>query len=54
MINKDPDILMDKICRSCMCESENMKNVFEQEQTLEGQHLQLSQMLMACAAVEVG
>lgn len=53
MINKNPDILMDKICRSCMCESENMKNVFEPKEVVEGQQLQLSEMLMACASVEV-
>lgn len=50
MINKEPEVLMDKICRSCMCETEeHMKNVFESK----GQTLQISEMLMACAAIQV-
>lgn len=53
MINKDTDVLMEKICRSCMSEKEDMKNVFETSETVMGQTLKIFEMLMACATVQV-
>lgn len=53
MINKEREITMDRICRSCMSESENMKNVFESRDIKGGQDIVLAEMLMACASVEV-
>lgn len=56
MINKETDVLgvltMDKICRTCMLEKEDMKDVFESLETIKGT-LKISDMLMACASVQV-
>ena len=43
---------MDKVCRSCMCEVSDMRNVFETVAAIDG-HFQIAEMLMACASVEV-
>lgn len=52
MINKATELVIDKICRSCMCQNESMRNVFDSRE-LAGQTVQISEMLMDCAAVEV-
>ncbi|XP_001809587.2 zinc finger protein ZFP2 [Tribolium castaneum] len=52
MINKTTELVIDKICRSCMCQNENMRNVFDSKE-LGGQTLQLAEMLMDCAAVVI-
>ncbi|CAH1127829.1 unnamed protein product [Ceutorhynchus assimilis] len=58
MIPDDVQLMIDKICRSCMCESAEMQNVFEKSIGFDakesGDHdLLLRDMLMSCAAVEV-
>lgn len=53
MINKETDLIMQKICRSCMCESTEMKSVFETKEAAEGKTLQIADMLMACASIQV-
>lgn len=53
MINKVTEVLMDKVCRTCMSEKEDMKNVFEFSETIKGQTLKIAEMLMACASIQV-
>ncbi|KAJ8970681.1 hypothetical protein NQ317_012363 [Molorchus minor] len=54
MINKETGLVIDKICRSCMCENENMHSVFENKTEAGGSSsVLLSEMLTACASVEV-
>lgn len=56
MINESTKITMEKICRSCMNECDDMKNLYssrECEDSDEGQNLKLADMLMACASVKV-
>ncbi|KAJ8920878.1 hypothetical protein NQ315_015671 [Exocentrus adspersus] len=53
MINKEIDLVVDKICRCCMCENENMHSVFEGNKEAEDSSIPLSEMLMACASIEV-
>lgn len=53
MINKEIELIIDKICRCCMCENENMHNVFENKKDTQGSSVLLSEMLMACVSVEV-
>lgn len=53
MINKEADISMDKICRTCMLEKDDMKDVFESSETIKGDTLKIAEMLMACASVQV-
>lgn len=55
MINESYKITMDKICRSCMNECDDMKSLFALRKcdNSESQHLKLSDMLMACASVKV-
>ncbi|XP_057665944.1 zinc finger protein 420-like isoform X1 [Diorhabda carinulata] len=55
MINKESGLIIDKICRCCMCENENMLNMFEQksEDEAEDSTTLLSDMLVACASIEV-
>lgn len=53
MIPEDIQLMIDKICRSCMCESGDMRNVFEKTLGPADDTMLLSDMLMACAAVEV-
>ncbi|GJQ83595.1 hypothetical protein Trydic_g10940 [Trypoxylus dichotomus] len=43
---------MEKLCRSCMCESTNGRNLFEIKDPLDQPHL-IADMLMACASVEI-
>ncbi|CAH1100518.1 unnamed protein product [Psylliodes chrysocephalus] len=55
MINKESDIMIDKICRCCMCENEDMQNMFEKNNE-EGAHdsnTLLSEMLVLVASIEV-
>ncbi|KAF5288591.1 hypothetical protein FQA39_LY15370 [Lamprigera yunnana] len=52
MINKDTQLAMQKICRSCMCESTEMRNVFETKDSETGQ-IQLAEMLMSCVSIQV-
>lgn len=53
MINKEADVLMDKICRACMLEKEDMKDVFESSETVNSHTVKIADMLMACASVQV-
>ncbi|XP_019757245.1 zinc finger protein 91 isoform X3 [Dendroctonus ponderosae] len=53
MIPKDIQLMIDKICRSCMCESGDMRNVFEKCLELAEDGLLICDMLMACSEVEV-
>lgn len=53
MINKEADVLMDKLCRTCMSEKADMKDVFESSETIKGHTLKIAEMLMACASVQV-
>lgn len=57
MINKESEFIIDKICRCCMCENENMLNMFEQKNEDEAEDSTtttlLSDMLVACASIEV-
>ncbi|KAK4879195.1 hypothetical protein RN001_007341 [Aquatica leii] len=52
LINKDTQLIMQKICRSCMCESTEMRNVFETKEAEEGE-IQLAEMLMACTSIQI-
>ncbi|KAF5269165.1 hypothetical protein FQR65_LT02465 [Abscondita terminalis] len=52
MINKDTQLIMQKICRSCMCESSEMRSVFETKGAVEGE-IQLAEMLMACTSIQI-
>lgn len=55
MINKEVELMIDKLCRCCMCKNENMHNLFEAaNNTNEAKMVSLSEMLVACASVEVG
>ncbi|KAJ8960777.1 hypothetical protein NQ318_020071 [Aromia moschata] len=50
----DKELRIDKICRCCMGENEDMLNLFENKQDIEGStSVLLSEMLTACASVEV-
>ncbi|CAG9865144.1 unnamed protein product [Phyllotreta striolata] len=55
MINKESDLMIDKICRCCMCENEDMQNMFEKksDEGTDDCNALLSDMLAACASVEV-
>ncbi|KAG5885376.1 hypothetical protein JTB14_023763 [Gonioctena quinquepunctata] len=53
MINKEVELMIDKICRCCMCANENMHNMFEIKGDSDEQTLLLSDMLVACASIEV-
>ncbi|CAH0557337.1 unnamed protein product [Brassicogethes aeneus] len=53
MIHKDSELAVDKVCRSCLCENEDMHNVFESTAENEGETIKLSDMMMACASVSV-
>ncbi|XP_050501833.1 zinc finger protein 852-like [Diabrotica virgifera virgifera] len=55
MINKESEVVVEKICRCCMCENENMHNMFEKknEENEEDSSTLLSDMLVACASIEV-
>lgn len=53
MINKETDLLIDKLCRCCMCEKENMHNIFEGSGNSKEAMVSLSEMLITCADVEV-
>ncbi|KAJ8960775.1 hypothetical protein NQ318_020069 [Aromia moschata] len=54
MIDKELGLIVDKICRCCMTENENMHNLFENKPHIEGScSVLLSEMLIACASVEV-
>ncbi|KAJ8960781.1 hypothetical protein NQ318_020075 [Aromia moschata] len=54
MINKELGLIIDKICRCCMCENDNMHNMFEnKEATVSSSSVLLSEMFTACASVEV-
>ncbi|XP_030765393.1 zinc finger protein 189-like [Sitophilus oryzae] len=53
MIPEDIQFMIDKICRSCMCESDEMQNVFKKSAGSSEEPMLLSDMLMACASVEV-
>ncbi|GJQ86443.1 hypothetical protein Trydic_g10350 [Trypoxylus dichotomus] len=44
---------MDKLCRSCMCESTNVRNLFEVKDALGDQSHLIADMLMTCASVEI-
>lgn len=55
MINKEVELMIDKLCRCCMCENENMHNLFEAASNPdEAKMVSFSEMLIACASVEVG
>lgn len=54
MINKEDELIIDKLCRCCMCENENMHNLFETvSKSHESTMVSLSEMLIACVSVEV-
>lgn len=53
MIPEDIQLMIDKICRSCMCESEEMHNVFERTSGPADDTMLLSDMLMACASIQI-
>lgn len=54
MINKEIELIIDKLCRCCMCENENMHTLFQEaENSNESTMVSLSEMLKACASVEV-
>lgn len=46
-------MIVDKLCRSCMCESTNAKNLFETKNAFGDQTHIVADMFMACASVEV-
>ncbi|XP_060518898.1 zinc finger protein 84-like isoform X2 [Cylas formicarius] len=50
MIPEDIQSMLDKICRSCMCEREEMNNIFEKNG---GETMLLSDMLMACTSLVI-
>lgn len=49
MINKDSSLSLDKICRSCMAETNQMRSVYDTNT----ESIQLAEMIMACASVQV-
>lgn len=51
MINTDSQLIIKKICRSCMCENTEMQNIFEKD--AEKGLTQLAEMLAACASIQV-
>nr|CAH7748700.1 unnamed protein product [Callosobruchus chinensis] len=53
MNNEDADLEIDKICRCCMFQNENMHNIFESKNPANHGAVLLSEMLVACASVEV-
>lgn len=54
MINKEVELMIDKLCRCCMCKHESMHNLFDgTNNTHEAKTVSLSDMLIACASVEV-
>lgn len=53
MINKEIELIIDKLCRCCMCENENMHSLFAESNSNESTIVSLSEMLKACTSVEV-
>ncbi|KAL3282633.1 hypothetical protein HHI36_005808 [Cryptolaemus montrouzieri] len=53
MSEKSGQVDINKICRSCMGTNETMQNVFENKEYFKDNKLQLAEMLMACASVQV-
>lgn len=55
MINKEVELIIDKLCRCCMCENENMHNLFDytNNSNNESTMVSLSEMLIACASLQV-
>ncbi|CAH1984917.1 unnamed protein product [Acanthoscelides obtectus] len=53
MNNEDADLEIDKICRCCMFQNESMHNIFESKNPANHGAVLLSEMLVACASVEV-
>lgn len=53
MINSYDKSLMEKLCRSCMCESTDVRNLFDNKNAIGDQSHLIADMFMACAAVEV-
>ncbi|KAJ8960779.1 hypothetical protein NQ318_020073 [Aromia moschata] len=54
MVDEELGVPVDKICRCCMGENENMYNLFENKSDIESSSsVLLSEMLIACASVEV-
>ncbi|XP_023017036.1 uncharacterized protein isoform X2 [Leptinotarsa decemlineata] len=55
MINKEVELMIDKLCRCCMRENENMHNIFEIKGGPDPTEptILLSDMLVACASIEV-
>lgn len=49
MINKDTNLCMDKICRSCMTESTEMRSVYDASE----ESIRFADMIMACTTVQV-
>ncbi|XP_018333380.1 zinc finger protein 678 isoform X2 [Agrilus planipennis] len=52
MIMKNCDANMEKVCRTCMSVSSEMRSVFDKDVS-NGQAIQLSDMVMACAEVQI-
>ncbi|KAK9879799.1 hypothetical protein WA026_006859 [Henosepilachna vigintioctopunctata] len=53
MIEKSEQIDINNICRSCMGTNAKMQNVFENKEYFKNNKMQLADMLMACASVQV-
>ncbi|XP_050307631.1 zinc finger protein 420-like [Anthonomus grandis grandis] len=53
MIPEEVQLMIEKICRSCMCESAEMNNVFEKMVNAQEENILLSHMIMACSAVQI-
>lgn len=53
MISEDIQLMIDKICRSCMCQRAEMYNVFEKSAGSSDEPMLLSDMLTACTSLEV-
>ncbi|XP_076254107.1 uncharacterized protein LOC143192574 isoform X2 [Rhynchophorus ferrugineus] len=53
MISEDIQLMIDKICRSCMCQRAEMYNVFEKTAGSTDEPILLSDMLTACTSLEV-
>lgn len=53
MINSCDKSVMENLCRSCMCESTDVRNLFEMKNPLGDQSQLIADMFMACASVEV-
>lgn len=51
MITEEIELIIDKLCRCCMCENENMHNLFNSSS--ESTFVSLSEMLQVCASVDV-